>query len=211
MDDPAPRDTKSFWNTLPGLLTGIAGLVSAIAVLLTALYTTGVWHPTPAPTGPSSGSGISSGGSSGGPRGSSSGGSPGSSSGGPSGSSPTTSPNSGSGGNSAGKRTPKLPAPRLLSPPNGAVFNSYPRTTTLTWQAVPGATSYNVERVYLLPGQNCPAGATPATQSLIVNTPMTMYIFNFVGAQPGCWRVSAVDVSGNFGAVSPWREFVYTR
>jgi hypothetical protein len=44
---------KSFWTTLPGMLTGLAGFVSATALLLTALYTTGVLGRTPpAPTAP---------------------------------------------------------------------------------------------------------------------------------------------------------------
>ena len=37
------------------------------------------------------------------------------------------------------------------------------------------------------------------------------YTFNFVGAQPGCWRVWAVDEQGHEGPKSPWWEFVYTK
>jgi len=35
-------ERKSFWETLPGVLTAIGGTIVAIATLLTALYTTGV-------------------------------------------------------------------------------------------------------------------------------------------------------------------------
>jgi hypothetical protein len=35
-------ERKSFWETLPGILTAIGGTIVAIATLLTALYTTGV-------------------------------------------------------------------------------------------------------------------------------------------------------------------------
>src|SRR5687768_2932458 len=47
---------KSFWETLPGMLTAIGGAIAAVAALLTALYTTGligsreVSAPTPTPT-----------------------------------------------------------------------------------------------------------------------------------------------------------------
>ena len=56
--DPKPIQAKSFWSTLPGLLTGIGGLVAAIATLLTALVSAGVIgsakpSPTPSPTVPS--------------------------------------------------------------------------------------------------------------------------------------------------------------
>ncbi|MDV7399582.1 hypothetical protein RZS08_49670, partial [Arthrospira platensis SPKY1] len=38
-----------------------------------------------------------------------------------------------------------LTAPQQLAPPDGSVFNNYPRTTTLQWAPVPGAESYTVE------------------------------------------------------------------
>lgn len=46
---------KSFWETIPGVLTAIGGTLAAVAALLTALYTTGlignkgVSVPTPSP------------------------------------------------------------------------------------------------------------------------------------------------------------------
>lgn len=105
----------------------------------------------------------------------------------------------------------ELPAPELLSPPSGAVFNIYPRTTTLEWEPVRGAVSYEVERVFVQQGQNCPAGSPPVKQSTTDKTAQTTFTFNFIGAQPGCWRVSAVDGQGRVGVASPWWEFVYKR
>lgn len=35
-------DKKSFWHTLPGIITAIAGLLGAVATLITALYTAGI-------------------------------------------------------------------------------------------------------------------------------------------------------------------------
>lgn len=48
------KDKKqSFWSTLPGILTGCAGLIGAVAGLITILYTVGVFQPaTPSPVAP---------------------------------------------------------------------------------------------------------------------------------------------------------------
>lgn len=39
-------EEKSFWTTLPGILTGLAMVISAISGLLFTLYTIGVFEPT---------------------------------------------------------------------------------------------------------------------------------------------------------------------
>ena len=49
-----PAEPKSFWSTVPGLLTAIGGIIAAIAALLTALVSAGVighekLTPTPPP------------------------------------------------------------------------------------------------------------------------------------------------------------------
>jgi len=48
---------KSFWETVPGILTGIAGLLGAVATLLTALFSMGYIgnHPNPKPADPDKG------------------------------------------------------------------------------------------------------------------------------------------------------------
>jgi hypothetical protein len=110
-----------------------------------------------------------------------------------------------------------LPAPIQLSPANDSVFNHYPRLTKLEWSPVEGAVSYKVEVDYCSGDLKNRAGcANPLphmlrgdpTKSGIVNT---IYEFNFVGAQPGRWRVWAVDKEGREGFKSPWRRFVYTK
>src|SRR6266404_1579382 len=40
---------------------------------------------------------------------------------------------------------PSLPAPKLISPADGAVFDTYPRRTTCQWEPSPGAASYILE------------------------------------------------------------------
>ncbi len=101
-----------------------------------------------------------------------------------------------------------MPAPKLLSPPPGAVFSDFPRHTALTWEKVPGAVAYEVETDYHYAntwasddGRSAPAARTAT------NT----YEFDFVGAQPGRWRVWAIGEGGAPGAKSEWREFRYTR
>lgn len=101
------------------------------------------------------------------------------------------------GGSSVG-----LAAPIQVSPPNGSVFSHYPRTTTLKWNPVPGATGYNLEVQYY--------GAGWENYIMKTNLTTTFYTFDFVGAQPGRWRVWAVGAGGAAGRKSPWWEFKYT-
>lgn len=101
-----------------------------------------------------------------------------------------------------------LPAPIQLSPASGTVFNNYPRTTTLQWSAVPGAASYTVQIYYYQPGDTTCAGG--AQDYLTPNITNTSYTFVFVGAQPGCWKVWAVDAAGRQSPTSGWWEFSYT-
>jgi hypothetical protein len=105
-----------------------------------------------------------------------------------------------------------LTAPIQLSPPDGAVFNNYPRTTTLQWSPVTGAVSYTVEVDCFHCCQNNQWCSDVGGQTRIAsNLTQTNYTFDFVGAQPGRWRVWAVDANGNAGPKSNWRTFRYTR
>lgn len=101
-----------------------------------------------------------------------------------------------------------LSTPVQLSPASGTVFNNYPRTTTLQWSAVPGAASYTVQIYYYQPGDTTCTGG--AQDYLTPNISSTSYTFDFVGAQPGCWRVWAVDAAGRQSPMSGWWEFSYT-
>lgn len=97
-----------------------------------------------------------------------------------------------------------LGCPAPLTPTEGTVFSTYPRTTTLTWSAVPGANQYLVEVQYGF--QNAWSPLTTATVS------STSFTFTHIGAQPGRWRVSARDSSGKAGVsgATPWRTYRYT-
>ena len=108
-----------------------------------------------------------------------------------------------------------LAPPRPLSPENGAVFNHYPRTTRLEWSAVPGAVSYAVELEVCQPGGSDGTECRdPQLLQIRGNPPLsgiegTSYEFLFIGAQPGRWRVWAVDANGRMGARSTWSQFIY--
>lgn len=101
-----------------------------------------------------------------------------------------------------------LPPPLQIGPPKGKVFNHYPRQTKLIWQPVQGAQSYTVEVDYFDSDWITNRGET---YILAPNLYQTSFNFEFVGAQPGRWRVWAVDANGQAGRKSPWWEFKYTR
>ncbi len=109
-----------------------------------------------------------------------------------------------------------LPAPAQLAPAENEKFVHFPRTTTLKWDKVDGAVSYEVEVDYCLNSQVLAECLSPTPlvfsfDSAKPSSPITgtMYTFDFIGTQPGRWRVWAVDEIGRRGFKSPWRMFFY--
>lgn len=100
----------------------------------------------------------------------------------------------------------ELTAPVQLEPADGTVFDIFPRTTRLRWEAVDGAEKYRVQRQFCQ--GSCEAQASPFGTDDVTGTEFT---FDFVGAQPGRWRVSALGKDGVEGPKSPFRGFSYTR
>jgi tetratricopeptide (TPR) repeat protein len=104
---------------------------------------------------------------------------------------------------------PGLPAPRLVSPSDNSVFDIYPRHTNLQWEPSAGAVSYVVEwdysyhDVWHSEDKNIPG--------ICVRSTATACTFNFVGAQPGRWRVWPINAAGERGNCSEWRTFRYLR
>ena len=110
------------------------------------------------------------------------------------------------------KRKAPCTAPKQLAPPNGSTFNKFPRTTTLKWQAVSCAKSYTVEiDCFMCCEANKWCTDVGKEYKLVPNVNATQYTFDFVGAQPGRWRVWAVDASGKPGPKSTWWGFKYTK
>ena len=94
---------------------------------------------------------------------------------------------------------------------NSYAFDHLPRLTTLVWRPVVGAVSYDVEYQF---GNACTSGtAVCATWSPHSGSPATTaslgYVFEFVGAQPGRWRVVAHGVLGSILSTSEWVYFSY--
>ncbi|MEO0973980.1 MAG: DNA/RNA non-specific endonuclease, partial [Pseudomonadota bacterium] len=96
--------------------------------------------------------------------------------------------------------------PMLLAPPDQAIFSHVPRTLQFRWAAVPGATAYYVQ----IQGQD------PQTRTWfdhpgqsIVSTQNTTIGFEFVGSQPGRWRVGTLAADGARGTPSAWRGFLF--
>ncbi len=105
-----------------------------------------------------------------------------------------------------------LDIPQLLSPADESVFSHYPRITELQWMPVTNATSYTVEiDCYHCCQRNKWCTDVGKTWMVVPNIQANTYTFNFVGAQPGRWRVWAVDNSGREGQKTPWRNFRYTQ
>lgn len=103
-----------------------------------------------------------------------------------------------------------LPAPALLTPTEGQVFSTYPRTTNFSWSPVPAASKYIFELMACSNSNTSECFIWPVDKPLH-EVAGTTYTFNFVGAQPGKWRVTAVDANGVKGIPSEWRMFKYTK
>jgi len=98
-----------------------------------------------------------------------------------------------------------LVAPQPLTPPDGTTLSEFPRRTKVTWEPVPGAAAYKVEVEYQEPDMQWhPNGS-------VAKSTVTEHEFDFVGAQPGRWRVWAEDSSGGEGPKSEWRTFRYSK
>jgi hypothetical protein len=117
----------------------------------------------------------------------------------------TTNPNSGKvkpENNKSNKEKEALLAPELVSPKEGTRFSNFPREIKFNWTQIPGVLKYEVQI-------ECKEGsAWKLVKKEIVET--SNYTFNFVGAQPGRWRVCGI-AEGKKSIFSSWREFICTK
>ena len=118
------------------------------------------------------------------------------------------------GGNKSGNlfTAKQLAEPVQIYPADGTAFRHFPRHTVLVWQEVPGAKSYAVEVDCF---HCCKHGfwCTDVDRTWMVrpNITSTVFDFDFVGAQPGRWRVWAVGENGEESPKSEWRTFSFHR
>jgi hypothetical protein len=105
-----------------------------------------------------------------------------------------------------------LAIPQQISPANNITFYHYPRTTTLAWTPVDGAASYTVEIDCYSCCQSGKWCSDIGQQwKVVTGLTTTSYTFDFVGAQPGRWRVWAVKSGGQQSAKSGWWDFTYKK
>jgi|GEM_PF-6216135 len=97
----------------------------------------------------------------------------------------------------------QIAPPELVAPLAGAKLNIYPRKTVFEWKHVEGANKYEIVVEYN-------DGKWKLLKNATTNVPS--YTLNFVGKQPGRWRVKSFSkATGKPGAYSEWREFIYLR
>jgi hypothetical protein len=93
--------------------------------------------------------------------------------------------------------------PALVAPMEGAKINIFPRKTIFEWRHVDGAAKYQIEVEYNDGKWHLQKNAT---------TNLNSYTLDFVGKQPGRWRVRSFSkATGKPGVYSAWREFTYLK
>lgn len=106
----------------------------------------------------------------------------------------------------------RLAAPVQIYPQEGASFRHFPRHVVLVWDKMPEAESYTVEVDCFhccIKGSWCTDVGT--TWAVHPSLSSNVFDFDFVGAQPGRWRVWAVGPNGEEGEKSQWRTFSFRR
>ena len=87
-----------------------------------------------------------------------------------------------------------------------------PRTTVAEWNPIPGAASYTIEvDCFHCCGEGKWCADIGSKWKIERNLHTTLYSFDWVGAQPGRWRVWAIEANGRPGIKSDWSYFDYSR
>lgn len=100
-----------------------------------------------------------------------------------------------------------VPVPAQVSPDNNKEFDYYPREVTFVWSGVsaPGTVTYNIEIEWY-------GGISWQSFTRSQGMAATTYTMdNFVGANPGRWRVWATSSTAGDGPKSDWRYFRFLR
>ncbi len=93
--------------------------------------------------------------------------------------------------------------PELVSPAAGTQINIFPRKITFEWKQVIGALKYEIEVGYN-------DGNWQLQKQAVTNE--TSYTLDFIGKNPGRWRVRSYSTSsGKAGVFSEWRSFTCLR
>lgn len=183
---------QSFWGTLPGILTGVAGLITAIGGLLIVLNQVGFLGSGPperavTPTSPEAKEQQT-----------------------------IASRQSPEGRNSA---VTILPAPFTRKPESGSVISWSEHGNILSWKKVTGASTYTVEvdcfgcgeprTWFSLAGTPCHIRPGLGLRSPIYSSNINKKLRE-AGGHAMRWRVWAVDGNGLDGAKSQWCQLAFS-
>jgi hypothetical protein len=102
---------------------------------------------------------------------------------------------------------PKPARPRLLSPTDGATLTGFPREVKLDWAQVPGSRSYRLQLEIQHPQTSAWHPHPNALGDRVVGAPP--FNLEFIGGQPGRWRVAAISEEGEQGEFSAWSYFTF--
>ena len=117
-------------------------------------------------------------------------------------------PPPGSGDKRAEMIGPEAPVP--LSPADGAVLGNFPRKATLSWSEVPEAASYTLEvDCFDCCEKDQWCSDVGKDYLTLPNLMVNRLTFDFVGPQPGRWRVWAVSAGGQDGDKTQWSKFEF--
>lgn len=100
-----------------------------------------------------------------------------------------------------------LAAPNQLSPADKTRLHGFPRRISFEWSKIHGADGYGIEIDYYY-GRWASLGMSPPRSQIYWVTDTSMD-YDFVGNQPGAWRVWAMDKNGRAGEVSAWSTFSF--
>jgi len=98
--------------------------------------------------------------------------------------------------------------PHLLLPPDGSEMTAFPRALKLTWSEVTGSRSYHLQ-IQIQDLVDSTWHPHPfGLGDRVVGT--LSFGLEFVGSQPGRWRVAAISEEGEEGEFSAWSYFTFS-
>lgn len=110
-------------------------------------------------------------------------------------------------GMSSADKAFKAIVPELIAPQDGKVFTNYPRFVYLQWKPVSGVRRYLVEVEMGRKEDKTWMPAPPDLNRTFANEEHVQIMF--VGAQPGRWRVYAINENDVHSEPSEWWHFEF--
>jgi len=99
--------------------------------------------------------------------------------------------------------------PVITGPPDGRQFDTYPRNAFLQWKLVEGSKRYLVEVELGLEADGTWMPAPPGLNRMF--SKVNSLQISFPGAQPGRWRVWAINEDNVRSEPSDWSHFEFLK